>query len=190
MTDPLAIAKEMLDGLDDVTDAYRITKDGRVFSFTTNWRGHGEREMIQAPNADGYPSVRLTIRGRRRHISVHRLVALVHLPPRPSPRHEIRHLDGDKTNRHADNLAWGTVSENALDRQRHGTERAPANAAKTIDRRKGELAGSAKLTNAQAAAIRKRFNSGEPAAHIARDYPTVTYWAVNHAARGKTFKDI
>lgn len=34
---------------------------------------------------------------------------------------ETRHLDGDKTNNHVLNLAWGTVKENSDDRQRHGT---------------------------------------------------------------------
>ena len=32
----------------------------------------------------------------------------------------LRHLDGNKTNPHADNLAWGTQKENAADRERHG----------------------------------------------------------------------
>jgi hypothetical protein len=177
-------------GLEGVTDAYRITADGRVFSIASDWRGLGEREMRQALNASGYPSVRLTVAGRRRHWAVHRLVAHVFLPPRPSPEHEVRHIDGDKRNNSDNNLAWGTRSENALDRQRHGTERAPENAAKTIDRRKGELCATSKLSNAEAQAIRARFRLGESVPYIARDYPSVTYDTVNNAARGKTFKDI
>ena len=48
------------------------------------------------------------------------IVAAEYLPPRPSPKHEIRHLDGNKNNAHCDNLAWGTAKENAEDRERHG----------------------------------------------------------------------
>jgi hypothetical protein len=76
--------------------------------------------MRQTPNASGYPSVRLTIDGCRKRLAVHVLVARKHLPPRPSPQHEVRHLDGDKTHSAADNLAWGTQKDNADDRERHG----------------------------------------------------------------------
>lgn len=106
--------------------AYEVTPNGRVFSIAHNWRGYGRREMRQALNADGYPSVRLTINGKRRRFAVHRLVALAYLSPRPSEQHEIRHLDGDKINNHAANLAWGTRQDNAADRERHGrTSRGP-----------------------------------------------------------------
>lgn len=102
------------------TSGYRVTAEGRVFSLASNWRGYGEREMRQTPNADGYPSVRLTLDGKRVRLAVHRLVAQNYLPARPSPDHQIRHIDGDKGNPHAENLAWGTAKENADDRERHG----------------------------------------------------------------------
>lgn len=102
------------------TPGYRVTDDGRVFSIDSNWRGYGEREMQQAPNASGYPSVRILVNGRRLHIAVHKLVAAEFLPEKPSHQHEIRHLDGDKTNNNASNLAWGTRKENADDRELHG----------------------------------------------------------------------
>lgn len=98
---------------------YEITREGRVFS-NTNWRGMGRRELVQQKNHDGYPSVRVTLDEKRVHYSVHTLVAFAHLPPRPSPSHEVRHLDGNKMNSCADNLAWGTQKENADDRERHG----------------------------------------------------------------------
>lgn len=98
---------------------YEVTRDGRVFS-NSNWRGLGRRELAQQPNDDGYPSVRVTLAGKRVRYAVHSLVAFAHLPPRPTPRHEVRHLDGNKLNAHADNLAWGTQKENAEDRERHG----------------------------------------------------------------------
>ena len=102
------------------TPGYEVTREGRVYSVNHNWRGYGRRELDQTPNSDGYPSVRLTIEGKRKRLAVHKLVALWFLPPRPSPKHEIRHLDGNKENPSADNLAWGTPKENADDRERHG----------------------------------------------------------------------
>ena len=112
------------------TPGYRVTADGRVFSTAHNWRGYGEREMQQAPNGCGYLSVRLTINGKRVRLAVHRLVAQTFLPPRPSKRHEVRHLDGNKLNNDSKNLAWGTSKENADDRERHGrTSRGTAHSA-------------------------------------------------------------
>jgi hypothetical protein len=100
--------------------SYEITRQGRVFSLSSNWRGYGRREMVQRPNEDGYLYVRLTVTGSRRVFLVHKLVAAEFLPPRPSKGHEIRHLDGDRKHNADGNLAWGTRKQNADDRERHG----------------------------------------------------------------------
>ncbi|WP_082025680.1 HNH endonuclease [Methyloceanibacter caenitepidi] len=100
---------------------YSVTDDGVVYATGTNWRGYGKRVLIQHLNAYGYPTVRLkTSTGCRRRKTVHGLVASAFLPPRPSQAHEIRHMDGNKTNNEASNLAWGTAKDNADDRRRHG----------------------------------------------------------------------
>lgn len=111
---------------------YEISRDGRVYSVATNWRGYGRREMQRTPNDDGYPSVRILVNGKRKRLAVHVLVAMEYLPPRPSSRHELRHLDGDKLNSHVDNLAWGTALENAADRERHGRTSRGANHSRRI----------------------------------------------------------
>lgn len=102
------------------TPGYEVTRDGRVFSVSHNWRGYGMRELVQDLNHDGYPSVRLTMHGKRTRLAVHRLVAWEYLPHRPDPKHEVRHLNGDKTDNRVENLAWGTRKQNAEDRHRHG----------------------------------------------------------------------
>lgn len=105
---------------------YDVTPDGSVYSTATNWRGYGARELAQQRDDDGYPTVRLLVAGKRTRFPVHCLVANKFLPPRPSPSHQIRHIDGDKTNNRAENLAWGTPKENADDRELHGrTSRGP-----------------------------------------------------------------
>lgn len=167
--------------------AYRVTVDGRVFSTESNWRGYGEREMQQQINSHGYPSVRVLVNGRRKRITVHRLVAFSYLPPRPSPEHEVRHLDGNKSNNLASNLAWGTRSENARDRTRHGTEKAPENGRVGRIKMLGELSSTAKLTDRQAASILARHAAGESARLIASDFPFVNVSAIRMVCKGVTF---
>lgn len=102
------------------TFSYEITADGRVFSVDSNWRGYGRRELAQAPNDDGYMTVRVVINGKRVRRTVHSLVARTHIGPQPAPGYEVRHLDGNKLNNHYKNLSWGTQKDNADDRRRHG----------------------------------------------------------------------
>lgn len=70
----------------------------------------------------GYPAVDL---GGRRYY-VHALVAEAFLPPRPTPKHEINHIDGDKQNRAASNLEWCTRRENILHAFANGLKANPA----------------------------------------------------------------
>lgn len=124
-------ARRLLDAATPIGDdapGYYVTEDGRVLS-TTGWRGSTVRELVQAPDQDGYLRVRVTLpSGRRVRAFVHRLVARAYHGPCP-PGHQCRHLNGDKTDNRAANLAWGTAAQNAADRNRHGStvrgERSP-----------------------------------------------------------------
>lgn len=64
-----------------------------------------------------YPMVTL---GKGRHVTVHGVVAEAFLGPRPGGL-EVRHLNGDRTDCHAANLAYGTRRQNRLDTVAHGT---------------------------------------------------------------------
>lgn len=56
---------------------------------------------------------------------VHRLVAFSFIGAPPSPKHEVAHGDGTRTNNHFTNLRWATRSENMKDAVAHGTRRGP-----------------------------------------------------------------
>lgn len=58
--------------------------------------------------------------GHQYTLKVHVQVALAFLGPRPDGL-VIRHLDGNATNNHLDNLAYGTFLENSADQRKHGT---------------------------------------------------------------------
>lgn len=98
---------------------YFASSDGEIIS-RRNWRGLGERTLFKRLDTDGYFMVRLTdSNGKNVKRMVHSLIAAAFLGPRP-PRHETRHLDGNRLNNALSNLAWGTAKENAADRESHG----------------------------------------------------------------------
>lgn len=119
-----------IDGFPD----YQASDRGRVRSLArTITRSDGAPLDIHArilaahPNGRGYLKVTLYRDGEQHTRPVHGLVAAAFHGPRPEGL-EVRHLDGDKLNNRADNLAYGTRSDNARDAVRHGTHR---NARKT-----------------------------------------------------------
>jgi len=78
---------------------------------------------------------------------VHRLVAEAFLPE-PLAGEQVRHLNGDKSDARAENLAWGSAAENAADRNRHGTTA------------RGVRNGFAKLTEGQVREVRRLRDEG------------------------------
>ena len=92
----------------------KVSSDGQV---------RGARGGILKGHFCGGPYRRVQIvRDGRviKNAKVHHLVAEAFLGPRPEGL-DIRHLDGDPLNNRADNLAYGTRSENIQDTVRHGT---------------------------------------------------------------------
>ncbi len=105
---------------------YEADASGRVWSVASNWRGLGPRALTPFYDDDGYLRVRIVVSGGRKKAFVHRMVCEAFHGPQPDG-HEVRHLDGTRVNNVPGNLAWGTRSENAKDRQAHGTDRAAEN---------------------------------------------------------------
>ena len=110
--------------------AYEVSNLGRVRSLERLSRGGrriGGRDLKLVRGSGGYLQVNLYGASGPRAMLVHRLV-LAAFGGAPGEGMQARHLDGDQSNNRADNLAWGTSSENIRDQLRHGTQ---ANARKT-----------------------------------------------------------
>lgn len=65
---------------------------------------------------DGYKRVVLSLKGKHKHFSVHRLVAMAFIP-NPGNLPQINHVDENPANSKADNLEWCSGKQNC----NHGT---------------------------------------------------------------------
>lgn len=119
---------------------YEISSHGRIRSLDRivtlpngKDRPHRGRVLKQKVNTqNGYWYVQISYgaavqigKGRTRSSgattrSVHQLVAEAFIGDRP-PGWHVCHNDGDRSNNRAENLRYGTVSENNLDTVKHGT---------------------------------------------------------------------
>ena len=106
---------------------YKITKDGRVFSFLQQQGNQRGYTILDKPTR----SLKMNLRGdRSKYLSVslhgvsfpiHRLMAKTFLEnPKNAPC--VAHLDGNPLNNNVTNLAWVTAKENEAHKILHGTK--------------------------------------------------------------------
>lgn len=111
-------------GVYEVSDLGRVK---RVERIQPDGRRVSEKILRQTPNGDGHLQVSIC----QRLQTVHSLVLLTFVGPRPFDGAHGRHLDDDPSNNALGNLAWGTPVQNAQDRDRHGYRaKDPARAAR------------------------------------------------------------
>lgn len=151
---------------------YQVSDEGDV-------RRIGGRILKKAKCGGGkaYYFVSLSVNNKVKLIMVHKLVLEAFVGPRPSKRHEARHLDGNKHNNNVKNLAWGTVEENTSDKYRHGQVLI------------GERHPLAKLTEIEVHAIRTMRKSGESVKDIARKF-SVSSTSVSMITNRKLWRHI
>lgn len=94
----------MIDGYSN----YYISNTGEIYSL------HRKRYLKQSVSTGGYKLVILAgDSGKRKAMSVHRLVMKAYGNPDPDRPH-VNHIDGCKVNNFIGNLEWCTISENIL----------------------------------------------------------------------------
>ena len=125
--------------------AYEVSDLGRVRSLDRSWKQlsrhgkeytHHKKGRVLRPGPSNYGHLSVVL-GRGNTRMVHTLVLEAFRGPRPSPKHDSRHINGDPTDNRLDNLAWGTRSENIRDAVAHGSwfsEARKAHLATFVDR--------------------------------------------------------
>lgn len=104
------------EGLYEVSDLGRIRTVAR-----TAVSGRKRKEIIRKPRISrgGYHRVALSRDDKEREFAVHRLVLAAFVRP-GQPGELGRHLNDQPTDNRLENLAWGSYSDNAIDRIRNG----------------------------------------------------------------------
>lgn len=151
-------------------EEYMVSSLGRVSNLMPDKHDNQSNNTIMYTGKikvttlrDGYPRVKL----RGKAYTVHRLVAAAFLGPCPDGM-EVRHLDGNKLNNRADNLAYGTHSENILD----------------IYNTRGYLTG---MTREQALTAAQRIIEGDKTHDIATDL-SISVDVVYKMRSGKNYR--
>ncbi len=102
---------------------YEVSSFGRVRRLTTRTCARNGKILKPFPHHRlPYLQVNLCGSSGARRVLLNRLVCETFNGPAPSNVHHAAHDDGDRRNNRASNLVWKTVSENAADRVRHGTQ--------------------------------------------------------------------
>ena len=87
--------------------SYEVSEDGRIRHRLTG------NEPVFDYNIKGYFRINMWQETKYRHLTVHRLVALVWCP-NPLVKPVVNHDDEDIHNNHRLNLRWMTYSENRI----------------------------------------------------------------------------
>lgn len=142
---PNEIWRDIVDEDIDYKGKYQVSNLARVRSF------HRDKVKIMKPDIvhTGYLRVLLYKNGKTKSYYVHVLVAKAFIP-NPEGKKQVNHVDGNKENNYADNLAWVTQSENIKHAYELGLKK------------KGCEHGRAKLTAEQVREIRRDCIPGDP----------------------------
>lgn len=145
---------------------YSISNYGRVLSLKS------ELPKILKPGANGhgYHRVHLLKDSKDKYPNVARLVAKAFIP-NPENKHQINHIDGNKTNNHISNLEWVTDSENKKHAIKTGLH----------------PVYTPKITSSQAIEIFQKFHSGKFNQYqLSLEY-NLSYAAISNITHGRSW---
>lgn len=99
----IEIFKDLI--IDGKETIYEISDEGTIINKKRNF------QMTPEITKAGYKRVTLSIDGKKKHYSIHRLVALI-FKPTTDPSLQVNHINGNKLDNSVDNLEWCTGYEN------------------------------------------------------------------------------
>lgn len=142
-------------------------------NYFVDSEGNVYRKMNPGIGNHGYKRIMISVNGKRKYVSVHRLMleAFIGL----SPNSVTRHLNGNPLDNRIENLSYGTMAENNADTALHG---------KRLKREKHPMA---KLDLNKVSAVRKLYNSGISISELSRNFG-VSHACISDIIKGRTWK--
>jgi hypothetical protein len=141
---------------------YSASSLGRIKRNAETPRCRADRILLQFPDKDGYPSVKLSVDGTAKTWTVHILIAATFIGPKPLNK-QVNHKDGKIVNNRIKNLEYLTQKE-------HGRHTAKMGFRRGITGAFGEQQGHARLTEKEVLDIRLANSLGESLSALARRY--------------------
>lgn len=97
----------------DGSGKYVAGSDGLIYS--TDFNHTGKTKALKGwLDKDGYPTVLMNIDGKRICRKAHKLVSLAFIGLPPTPKHQVNHKNGVRSDNRPENLEWLTHQENVL----------------------------------------------------------------------------
>jgi hypothetical protein len=142
-----------------------VKKDGRIWN---------ENDELMQGKLDGYPSINLRFKedSKLEYVTLfhHRIIAEIFVP-NPENKPYVIHLDGDKANNDAENLAWATEQERYQHQAQMGLFNKP------------------KLTTEEVLEIKERIKHRIPLSTIAVEYG-VSHTQIRRIDRGENWTNV
>ncbi|AXQ62742.1 HNH endonuclease [Bacteroides phage PhiCrAssBcn17] len=162
-----------MEELKSIGNNYSVSIDGRVYSHKRN------KYLQQRVGPRGYMMVNLSIGGKCKTFTVHRLVATAWIP-NPNNKEQINHIDGDKTNNSVNNLEWCTSSQNVIHAFDTGLK-IPS---------KGLVTKNGRFNDEDIAEIRRLYNEEHLSQYKIASIYNVTRSAIQQILNNSTYKGV
>lgn len=155
--------EEIWKDIDGYEGLYQVSNLGNVKSLPRQWKcgchntefSHNGKILKQTLRSNGYYHVCLN-NNKASQLSVHRIVAVAFIDNFGN-KPQVNHINGIKTDNHAENLEWVTRSENLQHAVKHGLIKSGYK--KPGSGLKGEKNHKSKFLNSEIVELRKLINS-------------------------------
>ena len=151
---------------------YDVNEEGVVRSHK-----HKSTKVLACVMVSGYPKVLLYKDGKRKQISVHRLVWEAFRGPIPDGMCVLHGIGNDRANASLEYLRLGTHKENMEDKVRDGSST------------KGEANANSRLTSSEVVVIKQKLKEGLSLRKVAKLF-NVGVTTIGHIAHGRTWAHI
>ena len=183
MSKLIEIIDEIWKPIINYENLYEISNYGRIKGLKNAYHKIDRFIKPSLSKTTNYYRVNLYKNSKVKCIYLHIFLAENFIGAKPSNKHEVRHLDGNRLNNKLENLKWGTRSENVIDCINHGNHYFSNNIVSGIKHH------SCILNKNEVLGVRNMINSGVKYKIICKKY-NISRYTIDRIKNNKTYKDV